>query len=127
VWQILKDAAVDPASRRAGQTWRTFLAGQATTIRAVDFFHPGTVFLRCLYVLFFTGRGTRRVRLAGITAHPTGKWVTQQARNLLMNLEDQAGGLKFLIRDRDTKFTEAFDAVLNAIAPAAQDAAEPAC
>ena len=87
VWQILKDAGIDPAPRRAGQTWRAFLARQATTILATDFFHAGIVFLRRLYVLFFTGHGTRRVHLAKITAHPAGAWVTQQARNLLMNLE----------------------------------------
>jgi putative transposase len=115
VWQILKDAGIDPAPRRAGQTWREFLAGQATTILAADFFHVDTVFLRRLYVLFFIEHGTRRVHLAGITAHPTGAWVTQQARNLLMNLEGRADSLKFLIRDRDTKFTAAFDAVFSAI------------
>jgi putative transposase len=115
VWQILKDAGIDPAPRRAGQTWRAFLAGQAKTILAVDFFHVDTVFLRRLYVLFFIEHGTRRVHLAGITAHPTGAWVTQQARNLLMNLEGHADSLKFLIRDRDTKFTAAFDAVFTAI------------
>jgi putative transposase len=93
VWQILKDAGIDPAPRRAWQTWREFLAGQAKTILAADFFHADTVFLRRLYVLFFIEHGTRRVHLAGITAHPTGAWVTQQARNLLMNLEDHADGL----------------------------------
>jgi hypothetical protein len=115
VWQILKDAGIDPAPRRAGQTWRGFLAGQAATILATDFFHVDTVFLRRLYVLFFIEHHTRRVHLAGIAAHPTGAWVTQQARNLLVNLDDRADGLKFLIRDRDTKFTAAFDTVFTAI------------
>jgi putative transposase len=114
VWQILKDAGIGPAPTRSGQTWRAFLAGQATTILAADFFHVDTVFLRRLYVLFFIEHGTRRVHLAGLTAHPTGAWVTQQARNLLMNLEGHAESLKFLIRDRDAKFTVAFDAVLTA-------------
>jgi putative transposase len=115
VWQILKDGGIDPAPTRSGQTWPAFLAGQATTILATDFFHVDTVFLRRLYVLFFIEHGTRHVHLAGITAHPTGEWVTQQARNLLMNLEDHADAFKFLIRDRDTKFTAAFDAVLTAV------------
>ncbi len=110
VWQILKDAGIDPAPRRAGQSWRAFLDAQTKTILAADFFHVDTVLLRRLYVLFFIEHGTRRVHLAGITAHPTGTW-----RNLLMNLEDHADGLKFLIRDRDAKFTAAFDAVFTAI------------
>jgi putative transposase len=114
VWQILKDAGIDPAPTRAGQTWRAFLEAQAKTILAADFFHVDTVFLRRLYVLFFIEHGTRRVHLAGITAHPTGAWGTQQACNLLMDLADHADRLKFLIRDRDTKFTAAFDAVLAA-------------
>jgi transposase InsO family protein len=115
VWLILKEAGIDPAPRRSGQTWRAFLEAQAKTILAVDFFHVDTVFLRRLYVLFFTGHGNRRVYLAGITARPAGEWVTQQARNLLMTLDDHADGLKFLIRDRDTKFTMAFDAVFAAV------------
>jgi putative transposase len=115
VWQILKDAGIDPAPRRSGQTWQGFLQIQAKTILAADLFHVDTVFLRRLYVMFFIEHGTRRVHLAGITQHPTGEWVSQQARNVLMNLEEHADVFKFLIRDRDAKFTAAFDAVFTAI------------
>ena len=92
VWQILKDAGIDPAPRRSRQNWRAFLETQAKTILAADFFHADTVFPRRLYVLFFIEHGTRHLHLGGITAHPTGEWVAQQARNLWMNLDDQAGG-----------------------------------
>jgi putative transposase len=112
VWRILKDAASIPRPR--GPTWSAFLKAQATTILAADFFHVDTVLLRRLHVLFVIEHGTRRVHLAGITAHPTGEWVTQQARNLLMNLGDHADEFQFLIRDRDAKFTDAFDTVLTA-------------
>ena len=81
----------------------------------MDFFHVDTVFLRRLSVLPFIEHGTRRVHLAEITAHPTGERVIHQARNLLMNLEGRTESPKFLIRDRDTKFTAAFDAVFTAI------------
>ena len=111
VWKILKDAGLDPAPRRAGPTWRQFLAAPAHAILAIDFAHVDTVLLRRLYILIVIEHDRRRVHIAGITAHPTGAWVTQQARNLLMDAGDRADRFRFLIRDRDSKFTTAFDAV----------------
>jgi putative transposase len=117
VWEILKTAGIDPAPQRSGPTWTQFLTAQATSILAVDFFHVDSVFGRRLYVLFFLHHDNRRVHLAGVTERPTATWVLQQARNLLMSPDDRAGeqAIKFLIRDRDTKFTAAFDAVFTAI------------
>jgi putative transposase len=115
VWKILKDAGLDPAPRRAGPTWRQFLSAQAHAIVAIDFAHVDTVFLRRLYILVVIEHDRRRVHLAGITAHPTGDWITQQARNLLMDLGNRADRLRFLIRDRDSKFTTAFDAVFTGV------------
>jgi hypothetical protein len=102
---------LDPAPRRASASWQSFLRQQAAGILACDFFTVDTVFLQRMYVLVVIELGSRRVHLAGITAHPTGWWVAQQARNLAAVLDGQAAACKFLIRDRDTKFTRAFDDV----------------
>jgi putative transposase len=109
--RVLRAHGLDPAPRRAGTSWRSFLRQQATGILACDFFTVDTVFLRRVYVLFVIELGSRRVRLAGVTAHPTEWRAAQQARNLVAVLDDQATAFKFLIRDRDAKFTRAFDDV----------------
>ena len=114
VWEILHAAGIDPAPRRAGPTWREFLAAQAHAIIACDFLVVETVLLKRLHVLVFIEHGTRRLHLAGVTAHPTGAWAAQQARNLAMDLGDRLGTLRFLIHDRDPLFTTAFGEVFKA-------------
>jgi putative transposase len=111
VWSILQKAGIDPAPRRSSETWRKFLRSQASGIVACDFFTVDAVLLRRLYVLVFIELATRQVHLAGITANPTGEWATQQARNLIETFVERTEPIRFLIHDRDSKFTAAFDEV----------------
>jgi putative transposase len=111
VYEILRSSGLDPAPRRDGPTWRQFLRAQAAGILAVDFLHVDTVLLHRLYVLIFTEHDTRRMHLGGVTAHPTGDWTVQQARNLAMNLGERFEDFRFLTRDRGSNFTRSFDAV----------------
>ena len=104
VWMILKEAGIEPAPKRLETSWSAFLRRQAASILECDFLTVDTLFLKRFYVLFFIELATRRVRLAGITTNPDGRWVTQQARNLLMQLDDEDAHQRFLVRDRDSKF-----------------------
>jgi putative transposase len=106
---ILKEAGIAPAPKRLEQNWREFLRAQAASILECDFLTVDTLFLKRFYVLFFIELASRRVHLAGITTNPDGRWVTQQARNLLIELGDKGIRPRFLVRDRDSTFTRDFD------------------
>jgi putative transposase len=109
VRSVMLSHGLDPAPRRAGPTWSEFLRSQAAGILAWDFFTVETITLRTLYVLVFIHLATRRVLVSGVTAHPDSAWVTQQARSLA--IRDQLEGVRFLVHDRDAKFSGLFDRV----------------
>src|SRR6266571_2666547 len=112
VWNILRRHGIDPSPRRARLSWREFLRQQAASIVECDFFTVDTLWLSRLYVFFFIELERRRVHIAGVTAHPNGAWVTQQARTVLATLINEGKQPRILIRDRDVKLTNAFDAFL---------------
>jgi transposase InsO family protein len=114
VWQILKDADISLAPRRDGPGWAEFLRSQAQGILALDFFTADLLDGTKVYVLAVIEHGTRRIRVLGATENPVQSWVAQQARDLLMDLEDALMSAKFVLHDRDASFTAAFDAVFQA-------------
>jgi transposase InsO family protein len=110
----LRDAGVGPVGTRRGMTWREFIRTHHQSLLAVDFFTVETIWLRRLYILFFIELESRRVHLAGCTSMPTAAWVTQQARQLTWTIMDRPERVRFLVRDRDQKFTGSFDEVFRA-------------
>ncbi|MEV0902708.1 integrase core domain-containing protein [Actinoplanes sp. NPDC049802] len=112
IWEILHAQGIDPAPDRATTTWAQFLRSQSEAILAVDFLDTISLTGTRLYILAVIERTGRRIRVLGATAHPTVAWVTQAARNLVMDLEDTGCRVKYLIRDRDGKYPALFDAIL---------------
>jgi putative transposase len=113
VAKILRQAGVSPAGARARLSWREFVRAHADSIIACDFFTVETLWLGRLYVLFFLELSNRRVHFAGCTANPDGRWTAQQARQLAWSLSERATPARFLIHDRDSKFSRAFDEVFH--------------
>jgi putative transposase len=114
VWEILRAHGIEPAPERDHQTWAAFLRGQAHAILACDFFTVTTLNCATPHVFAVIEHANRRIRVLGATAHPTADWATQAARNVVMDLQDSGATVRYLIRDRDSKFTRAFDAVFEA-------------
>jgi putative transposase len=112
VWEILQEAGIDPAPERASSTWADFLRSQADALLACDFLETVTLSGTRLYVFAVIEHASRRIRILGATAHPTASWVTQAAKNIVMDLEDAGYRARFLIRDRDGKYPALFDAIL---------------
>ena len=112
MWEILRASGIDPAQGRAGPAWSQFLRSPAEAILACDFFTACLLDGTRAYVLAVIELATRRISILGLTLHPTGEWTTQRARNLIMDLGDQADRVRFMIRDRGSNFTTAFDAAL---------------
>jgi hypothetical protein len=111
VWEIFKQHGIEPAPERNRQTWASFLHSQAHTILACDFFTATALNSKTYYVFAVIEHASRRIRVLGVTARPTAEWTTQLARNLVMDLQDAGTTVKYLIRDRDSKYTRAFDAL----------------
>ncbi len=112
VWEILKQEGVDPAPERASTTWADFLRSQADALLACDFIETVTLNGQRRYILAVIEHATQRVRVLGVTAHPTASWVLQAFKNLVMDLEDAGCRARYLIRDRDGKFPELMDEIL---------------
>jgi putative transposase len=107
---VLREGGLRPAPERTHSSWRAFLRAQAASVLACDFLTVETAFLQRIYVVFFISLATRRIEYVACTSNPDGRWVTQQARNLVMQLGDEHT-VRFLVHDRDTKFTHAFDQI----------------
>ncbi len=112
VWAILREAGIDPAPDRAATTWADFLRSQAEALLAADFIETVTLTGARLYILAVIEHASRRIRVLGATAHPTAAWVTQAARNLVMDLQEVGSNARYLIRDRDGRYPALFDAIL---------------
>jgi putative transposase len=112
VWEILHEAGIHPAPDRASTNWTDFLRSQADALLAADFIETVTLSGDRMYILAVIEHASRRIRVLGVTAHPTAAWVGQAVRNLVMDLDDAGCTAKFLIRDRDGKYPRIFDAIL---------------